>query len=1164
MSRGAGPLGAGLVSRNTIGIEFVAKNNADVLPIQVEAAKAFIAQYYPTTPVLGHGQVNPTGRQASEGMAVVNAINAQRSASGANPPSAPTVARGPTPANVRSNNPGALKPGAAAQLFDTTGTSIIGRGNTIATFPSPVHGAAANMTNLATQTYVGKTIGQIGRTWTGGAKGGVIGYNPNTVVTAQMMRDPAFMIPFMQAIARNEGGVFPMSDAQWGQAFDWYMAGGVPANTQTVAVAPPVTPPVVDLGPVPPARDPSPVVVEPPVATRDPSPVVVEMPPVTVAAPEIVNPKDYNKIDERDLGVPIALPWDPSPANYQPPSGPNISIPGTVPFSGWGNVPLDLNNPALIDITPAPPPGVAPPTATPTPEQTPPTTVDMPPVTVATAPPYGAPPGRGAAPPTEVPTPPIEIEFPQVTVVSTANPPGGRGVEPPTAEPPTAAPPTVADLETVFPGGDYEIVEGADGSFYAVGNDDGSGRRRKVVKLGYGANVYANNKYHNPLRDEFAFGGRTQPTDATQFLARMRAAMGGRIGMLDAGRRYADDGSGSSSIDYDPGPLTAEALLQSYARRNAPAEPEPPPADDAGPDPRFKDIVLNYDPSKKVEWDNAALRADAGATRDVVLAAPRPAVAGADEAPEISPPMARPAPEARGVITATNIPPAAATSDPEARGLVSATSAPGGFGSFFERLTDRSPRRNIDPWLAIMQAGFGMMAGTSPHALVNIGKGGMVGVQNLSDQREQIRQDVSVEQRAAQLAETARQHKEALDETRRQHDEIARANRARENEARIGHITPKLITNPDTGEGMLIRNSPSGNGSLEVFDAATNTFRPLGAAAAAAAAAAATTTPPANPPANTGTETATPPPLRPHNYARGAPQMRIEQGVEIPDPAPIPGMSSEAIKFAADKFLSNGTLQAQRSGQGGEAIKTNNQRAAILNFAMAKADSLGVSHQDIMNSHLASPARSKWLLDRDGAKQVGYIGTTVAHLDTMKKLTEAVANGDIQTANAIMNAISRQFGGAKVTNLETAAQIVGAEVVKSIVPGGGGVHEREEAKRIFSNAKSPAQFREGIEVLHELLGGQLATKKRHAVDVLKIPEATFNKLVGERALEVLNKSQERATAPPPAGTPARPRAGAAGKAPPTPEARARLEAWRKTARPGDPQIPIVDEILGRQ
>ncbi|MEY9179723.1 N-acetylmuramoyl-L-alanine amidase [Bradyrhizobium sp. USDA 313] len=78
MRTGWGPIGTGLSNRNTVGMEVIAKDDKDVTPAQVAAAKKFIAENFPNTPVYGHGQVNPGHKEADEGMTIVNAINAQR------------------------------------------------------------------------------------------------------------------------------------------------------------------------------------------------------------------------------------------------------------------------------------------------------------------------------------------------------------------------------------------------------------------------------------------------------------------------------------------------------------------------------------------------------------------------------------------------------------------------------------------------------------------------------------------------------------------------------------------------------------------------------------------------------------------------------------------------------------------------------------------------------------------------------------------------------------------------------------------------------------------------------------------------------------------------------------------------------------------------------
>lgn len=138
---------------------------------------------------------------------------------------------GPQPASVRYNNPGAQYPSPQANAYGQTGYGVIGGGHLIARFPTPEHGAASNM-SLLSKKYAGMTVGAAGAKWTGNNGFGVPGYDPNTVLTPAMTKDPEFMIPFMKAIAHREAGRdYPMTDAGWKRAFEMYKNGGAPKGT---------------------------------------------------------------------------------------------------------------------------------------------------------------------------------------------------------------------------------------------------------------------------------------------------------------------------------------------------------------------------------------------------------------------------------------------------------------------------------------------------------------------------------------------------------------------------------------------------------------------------------------------------------------------------------------------------------------------------------------------------------------------------------------------------------------------------------------------------------------------------------------------------------------------------------------------------------------------
>ena len=107
MMKGWGDKGSGLSNANTVGMEVIAKNDADVTPAQVAAAQKFIGQNYPNTPVFGHGEVNPGHKEADEGMSIVNAIRGGSQPTADAQPAAQPAAQ-PPPAPNASAAPGGL------------------------------------------------------------------------------------------------------------------------------------------------------------------------------------------------------------------------------------------------------------------------------------------------------------------------------------------------------------------------------------------------------------------------------------------------------------------------------------------------------------------------------------------------------------------------------------------------------------------------------------------------------------------------------------------------------------------------------------------------------------------------------------------------------------------------------------------------------------------------------------------------------------------------------------------------------------------------------------------------------------------------------------------------------------------------------------------------
>lgn len=145
---------------------------------------------------------------------------------------------GETPAAIRYKNPGAQYPSEEAAEFGQLGYGKLKDGNEIARFPHPVNGAAANF-ELLHRAYAGLHVGNLRGKWVTGRATNirkVPGYDSSLTVTAEMLRDPSWAIPFMQAMATLEAGrTYPMTVAEWQAAHAMFLAGSADAWLQGAA-----------------------------------------------------------------------------------------------------------------------------------------------------------------------------------------------------------------------------------------------------------------------------------------------------------------------------------------------------------------------------------------------------------------------------------------------------------------------------------------------------------------------------------------------------------------------------------------------------------------------------------------------------------------------------------------------------------------------------------------------------------------------------------------------------------------------------------------------------------------------------------------------------------------------------------------------------------------
>lgn len=162
---------------------------------------------------------------------------------------------------------------------------------------------------------------------------------------------------------------------------------------------------------------------------------------------------------------------------------------------------------------------------------------------------------------------------------------------------------------------------------------------------------------------------------------------------------------------------------------------------------------------------------------------------------------------------------------------------------------------------------------------------------------------------------------------------------------------------------------------------------------------------------------------------------------------------------------------AQKIGGGGQA-----RSAAALAAQQYKQEHPNATAEDIAQFN-ASLNLTKSSVQAFGTgkqgQQINSLNVAIDHLGTMSELADALHNGNVPLINKFAQAIATATGSAAPTNFNSAKQIVGAEIIKAIANGGGGVTERQEAERQINAASSPDQLAGVIQTYKKLLAGQL-------------------------------------------------------------------------------------------
>lgn len=329
-----------------------------------------------------------------------------------------------------------------------------------------------------------------------------------------------------------------------------------------------------------------------------------------------------------------------------------------------------------------------------------------------------------------------------------------------------------------------------------------------------------------------------------------------------------------------------------------------------------------------------------------------------------------------------------------------------------------APINKVDPILALLATGAGMGAGTSPYFGVNAAAGAQAGIKNLQEQKENAAkesyQQGTLKQQGEKLFDDANEWRNKLfeqqthDTSSESHAQQQLEETTRHNQADESHASAALA---------------QGKYTMSPYGQVLNN--------------------------RTGEVTGTP--------LGGSP---VPPG---PDGKPLAG----------DQFMdylkSNDPDRATRA----QMLIDGDKKMPALTSRTDPA-----WKQSIMDARIADPTMSeerytnKQKFQADNKGQLDTFNTIPSHLKMLEDAAHALDNGDVQALNSLKNTWKTQIGSELPTNMDTARNMVSAEIVKAIT-GAGGVSDRKDAQDQFNKAASDGQLSGAVDMAKHLIGERI-------------------------------------------------------------------------------------------
>lgn len=419
------------------------------------------------------------------------------------------------------------------------------------------------------------------------------------------------------------------------------------------------------------------------------------------------------------------------------------------------------------------------------------------------------------------------------------------------------------------------------------------------------------------------------------------------------------------------------------------------------------------------------------------------------------------------------------------------------------------------PWQALLNAGLAIMGGTSPHAMVNIGRGGQAAMQFNEQQRAREEQQ-SLARMSQQ--ETERYHSGELDVHGQQIQQTGSLAKAQMDQTlalkqaemaqqmqlqkmQIGMEGARLaeerrfhdvsMTPPELRIfSAYSKMSPDDQAKFSSLNMAQKGIPDVMGSAAGVppmlsqpdSAPSGTPTPPLPPAQTDGAAAATPV----GTSASAAP-------AAAPAPAPSPSDRNEAFLAKLNPAYQP-VVKAMAEGR----MQIPSRPSPLQQQLIAAVGQYDPTFDTTDYNKRASTAKSFAPSGSDG-KNITAINTAMAHMSSLYDNFGALQNGQLPVVNWLKNTVADATGSASPNNAKVVRDSVASEMRKVFAnAGGGSLEELRNWESNFPLNGSPAQMKGALDHAVELMDGRLTTlaqqysngmgTNRNGVDLLS-PEA---------------------------------------------------------------------------